>query len=168
MVLGQAHAAQGDFDSAIARFQRALELKPDVPEANASLGVIYCKQGRPAEAEAALRAELAIAPERRAVPAEPRGGPRIATAAGRGARPAPERAREQARLSPTLATSSARSCSPRETRRERPPSSRRPPDSSPEDAYVHYQLGRAYQKLGRTELAEKELEVYRQIKDKRR
>ena len=39
---------------------------------------------------------------------------------------------------------------------------------APDDANVHYQLGRAYQKLGRTELAEKELEVYRQIKDKRR
>jgi Flp pilus assembly protein TadD len=38
----------------------------------------------------------------------------------------------------------------------------------PEDASVHYQLAQAYQKTGRTELAEREFERYRELKDKRR
>src|SRR5262249_31549392 len=46
VVLGQAHAEQGDFDGAIRSLQRALALKADVPEANAALGVIYLKQGK--------------------------------------------------------------------------------------------------------------------------
>src|SRR6185503_19810917 len=46
VMLGQAHAQQGDFDSAIQTLNRALQAKPDVAEANATLGVIYLKQGR--------------------------------------------------------------------------------------------------------------------------
>jgi tetratricopeptide (TPR) repeat protein len=37
---------------------------------------------------------------------------------------------------------------------------------APEDANIRYQLGRAYQKLGRTEQAEHEFEEFRRIKDK--
>jgi len=37
---------------------------------------------------------------------------------------------------------------------------------APEDAKIHYQLGRAYQTLGRTGLAEQEFEIFRQLKDK--
>jgi Flp pilus assembly protein TadD len=37
---------------------------------------------------------------------------------------------------------------------------------SPEDANVHYQLGVAYQRLGRVELAAKEFEVFQRLKDK--
>ncbi len=39
-------------------------------------------------------------------------------------------------------------------------------DSSPD--YVHYQLGTAYRKLGRSADAERELKIYREIKDKAR
>ena len=62
VLLGQAHAQQGDFDAAVQVLRHALELKPDVPEAQGALGVIYLKQGKLPEAEAALRAELAIRP----------------------------------------------------------------------------------------------------------
>src|SRR6185295_11878821 len=58
VVLGQASAQQGDFDAAIRELTRALELKPDVAEANATLGILCLKQGRLPEAEQALRAEL--------------------------------------------------------------------------------------------------------------
>ncbi len=98
VLLGQANAALGDFDKAVARLKRALEIKPDVAEANASLGVIYYKQGKMDEAEAALRAELRGAPERLQVPAEPRGRPRGAAEAGRGAPPPSGGAPGEARL----------------------------------------------------------------------
>ena len=39
---------------------------------------------------------------------------------------------------------------------------------APDDANIHYQLARAYEKLGRGELAEKEFASYRGLKDKQR
>ena len=39
---------------------------------------------------------------------------------------------------------------------------------SPADANIHYQLGQAYQKLGRTEAAREQFEVFRTLKEKRR
>ena len=38
---------------------------------------------------------------------------------------------------------------------------------APKDANIHYQLGRAYQSLGREEAARKEFEVFQQLKDQR-
>jgi len=38
---------------------------------------------------------------------------------------------------------------------------------APEDASIRYQLGQAYQKLGRTELAEQQFEIFRTLKAKR-
>ena len=55
VILGQAHAQQGDFEAAVKALERARELKTDVADANATLGLIYLKQGKLAEATAALR-----------------------------------------------------------------------------------------------------------------
>ena len=38
---------------------------------------------------------------------------------------------------------------------------------APKDANIHYQLGRAYQSLGRQDAARKEFEVFQQLKDQR-
>ena len=58
VVLGQAYAQQGDYESAVQSLQGALRRRADVADANATLGVIYLKQGKLAEAEQALRAEI--------------------------------------------------------------------------------------------------------------
>ena len=63
VVLGQAHAHQGDYPAAIESLQRALQLKPTVAEANTTLGIIYLKQGKLPEAREALRTELAAHPD---------------------------------------------------------------------------------------------------------
>ena len=39
---------------------------------------------------------------------------------------------------------------------------------APQDANIHYQLGQAYQRIGRTELAEREFETFRRLKDRNR
>ena len=39
---------------------------------------------------------------------------------------------------------------------------------APEDASIRYQLGQAYQKLGRTELAQQQFEAFQKLKDKSR
>ena len=62
VLLGQAAAQEGDFEAAVEHLERAIELRPGVAEAQATLGNIYLRQGRLEEAEAALRAELATHP----------------------------------------------------------------------------------------------------------
>lgn len=58
VLLGQAYAEQKKYGPAIESLEQALRLKADAPEANGALGEIYRRQGRLAEAEKALRAEL--------------------------------------------------------------------------------------------------------------
>jgi tetratricopeptide (TPR) repeat protein len=166
VLLGQAHAQQGDFDGAIAAFTRALNLKADVAEANAGLGVIYWKQGRLPEAETALRAELAAHPgdvqsqQNLAVVLDAQQRPEEAIAFARSALKAkPDFADARYLLGKILLAQGAAE----EAALNLEAAAR----LSPDDANVHYQLARAYQKLGRAELAQKELEAYRQIKDKR-
>ena len=62
MLLGKAYAQLGISTAAVEYLQKALRLQADVAEANGALGVIFWKQGRLAEAEAALRAELPRTP----------------------------------------------------------------------------------------------------------
>ena len=167
VVLGQAHAQQGDFDSAIAELQHALKLKPDVAEANATLGVIYLKQGKLNEAREALRSELKAHPRdvkaahALATVLDLKGEQQEAMTVLRSvlaARPDfadaryllgkillaqgdPDAAAEQLEAAARLAS---------------------------EDANIHYQLAQAYRKQGRVELADQRLEIYRQLKDKQR
>jgi tetratricopeptide (TPR) repeat protein len=167
VLLGQANAALGDFDSAVTRLKRALEIKPDVPEANAALGVIYYKQGKMEEAEVALRAELAIRPndveskQNLAAVLEAQQRPDEALPLLRAVLAAkPSFADARYLLGKILlAQGDVEGAIPQLEAAVR---------LSPEDAYGHYQLARAYQKAGRTEPAEKELAVYREIKEKRR
>jgi predicted Zn-dependent protease len=167
VVLGQAHAEQGDYDAAVQSLRRALALEPDVAEANAALGVIYLKQGHLADATRALEAELkthpsdvrarvtlatvldldnhsdrAIAELRTVLAARPdHANARYLLGkillAGGSIAPATEQLEIAARL-------------------------------APEDANVHYQLAQAYQKAGRTELAQRQFEVFQELKNKKR
>ena len=166
VMLGQAHAQQGDFDSAVQALERALELKPDVAEAHATLGVIYLRQGRLPEAEEALRAEL------RAHPEDLQSMHNLAIVLDS------EQKREEAipLLQAVLKANPDRSDaryllgkillaqgSATEAVEHLEAAAR----LSPEDPSIHYQLGQAYQKLGRTELAEKQFEIFRSLKSKR-
>ena len=62
VILGQAHAQQGDFDAAVRSLEQARTLDPAVADASATLGLIHLKRGRLDEAEAALREELRANP----------------------------------------------------------------------------------------------------------
>jgi tetratricopeptide (TPR) repeat protein len=167
VVLGQAHAQQGDYDSAIRVLQEALRRKPDVAEANATLGVIYLKQGRLGEAEAALRAEV------KARPVDLKSQHNLATVLDLEGRPEeavpllrmvlqskPDLADARYLLGKVLLAQGAAS----EAAEQLEAAAR----LNPEAANVRYQLARAYQRLGRADEAERELSVYEKLKDERR
>lgn len=167
VLVGQAHAQQGDFESAVAALQRALQLKPEVPDANATLGQIYLKQGRLADARAALRLELAARPDHasaantlatvldlegeqdeamrilRSILSSRPGFANARYLLGKIllARGATDEAVEQLEAGARLA---------------------------PEDANIHYQLAQAYRKQGRIDLADRRFALYQQLKDKQR
>jgi tetratricopeptide (TPR) repeat protein len=167
VLLGQAHAQQGDFDSAIEALQRAIRLQPDVAEAHAALGVIYLRQGRLAEAEEALRAELKSHPgdlssqQNLAIVLESEQRPDEALPLLRGVlKEKPESANARYLLGKILLAQGAAS--------EAVEHLEAAVRLAPEDANIRYQLGQAYQRLGRTELAQQQFEVFRRLKDKSR
>lgn len=167
VVLGQIHAARGDYDAAVVSLRRALELRPTVPEANASLGDIYMRQGKFADAAAALRAELA------ANPANIQARTTLATVLdldGRSddalrelraivaARPNHADARYLFGKILLARGDAAAALNHLEVAVR----------AAPGDANIHYQLGQAYQRLGRTELAAAAFESYQRLKAKQR
>ncbi|HEY8233908.1 MAG TPA: tetratricopeptide repeat protein [Vicinamibacteria bacterium] len=167
VLVGQAHAQQGDYPGAIQSFERALALKPAVADANAALGLIYLEQGKLEEAERALRRELAARPGdsgaqhtlaavlelsgkldeslamlRQVLKARPDfGSARYLFGKVLLAQGKAELAAEQLEAAARIA---------------------------PGDANVHYQLGRAYQALGRAEAAQRQFDVFQKLKDERR
>jgi tetratricopeptide (TPR) repeat protein len=165
LLLGQANAAQGDFDAAVQALERAIKAKPDIVGAHASLGFIYMKQGKLPEAEAALRAERAVSPadvqtrHTLAAVLDLQGRADEAIAIERAVlRVRPEFADARYLLGKLLLSQGAAL----EASEHLEAAAR----IAPEDANIHYQLGQAYTKLGRTELAQEQFEVFRQLKDK--
>jgi tetratricopeptide (TPR) repeat protein len=166
VLLGQAHAQQGDFDAAIAALEHALALNAGVAEANATLGVIYQRQGRLPEAEAALRAEVKGQPadlqsqQNLAVVLDSEQRSEEAVPLLRGIlQVKPESATARYLLGKILLAQGASA----EAAEHLEAAAR----LAPEDANIHYQLGQAYQRLGRAELAQQQFEVFRELKAKR-
>jgi len=167
VLLGQAHAQQGDFDSAIASFGRALALDPKVPDANAALGVIYFRQGKLEEAEKALRAELVahpgepLAQHTLAAVLEVQGQPEEALSLLRDVLKArPDFADARYLFGKILLAQG----SAQEAAEQLEIAAR----IAPEDANIHYQLGRAYQRLGREDASREQFEIFQRLKDKSR
>ena len=167
VVLGQAYAQQGDYDSAVQSLQRALSRKADVADASATLGVIYLKQGKLPEAEQALRAEL------QSHPGDLKSQHHLATVLdleGRSEEALPL-LRAVLKAKPDYADARYVLGKILLARGEAGPAAEHLEAAArlaPEDANIHYQLGQAYQKLGRTDEAQQQFEIFRQIKEKRR
>lgn len=167
VVLGQAHADQGDYESAIRVLTRARELKPDVAEANGILGVIFLKQGRLDEAAEALRAEIKAHPSdaksqhNLATVLDLQGHPEDAVPLLRSAlKTKPDFADARYLLGKILLAEGAAD----EAVEQLEAAVR----LAPEDANVHFQLGRAYEKVGRSEPARQQFEAYQKLKERRR
>jgi len=167
VLLGQADAEQGDYDAAIATLQRAVQLKPDIADANRTLGVIYMKQGKLPEATAALRAELAshpsdaVARDTLATVLDLQGHqPEALDELGRALQARPQDADARYLMGKILlARGSAAEAAEHLAIAAR---------LAPEDANVFFQLAQAYQKSGRAADAQRAFERYQALKDKRR
>jgi tetratricopeptide (TPR) repeat protein len=167
VILGQAHAQQGNFDGAVQDLERARRIQPDVRDASATLGLIYLKQGKLAEATAALREEL------RSNPRHLLARHTLATVLDLDGHPeeAMTLLRDVLQDQPAfgdaryllgkilLASGEADAAIPHLEAAVR---------LSPDDATYHYQLAQAYRKLGRAELADRHLALFQSLKDKAR
>ncbi|OLE81734.1 MAG: hypothetical protein AUF76_12190 [Acidobacteria bacterium 13_1_20CM_2_65_9] len=167
VVLGHVYAQQGNYEAAVDALRRALQLQADVADANSALGLIYLKQGKLPEAEAALRAELTHQP------ADANARHTLATVLdleGLGDRALVE-ARTVVKAKPQFADARyllGKILLARGAADEAAIHLEAAARIAPDDANVHYQLARAYEKLGRGELAEKEFGIYQFLKDKQR
>jgi tetratricopeptide (TPR) repeat protein len=167
VVLAQAHAQQGDFEAAIESVKRALQAKPDVADAHATLGIIYLRQGRLKEAADALEAGLKLHPRdirakhTLAMVHDMDGRYDEAVSLLRSVlRERPDHADARYLLGKILlAQGKATDAVDQLETAVR---------LAPEDANIHYQLAQAYQKLGRAEQAERQFARYRELKDRRR
>lgn len=166
VVLGQAHAQQGDYDAAVTSFTRALALKPDVAEANAALGVIYLQRGQLTEAASALRAEL------KARPGDFKARHALATVLDLDGQQEEALVQVRAVLKANPEFADARYLlgkiqlargSPQEAVETLEAATRLAPD----EPNIRYQLGQAYQKLGRTDDARQQFELFKRLKAKR-
>jgi tetratricopeptide (TPR) repeat protein len=167
VVLGQAHAQQGDFNAAIQSLQHALQLKPDVLDANATLGVIYLKQGKLPEAAAALRAEL----KSHADDYKSRHNLATVLELDGHADEAIAEARTVLRVKPDFADARyllGKILLAQGAAQEAVAHLEVAVRLSPDSANIHYQLGQAYQKLGQTALAQQQFAAFQQLKDQRR
>ena len=167
VVLGQAHAQQGDYDEAIKALKHALDLKAGVAEANGTLGLIYLKQGQLTAAAQALRAELAAHPGDQAsrytlATVLDLDGQQDAAVAELQTllRTRPDHANARYLMGKILlARGDAQGALSHLEIAVR---------IAPQDANIHNQLGLAYQKLGKTDLARKHFEEFQRLKDQAR
>jgi len=90
LVLGAAYIQRREYDEAVAAFERARDLRYDLPHVHYNLGLAYQKSGRPQDAIAAFRAAVEIDPsyekakealDRAVAPAAPASQPPSAQAA---------------------------------------------------------------------------------------
>ena len=167
VVLGLAHAAQGDFDAAVSSLERARQLDPAVPEAAAALAMIRLRQGQLDAAEPLFREAIGRHPEdRRAgeglgevLSLLGRNDEAIAELRGIVAA-APDRPKAQYLLGKVLLAtdhvSDAIPCLEAAVR------------LAPEDAASHFQLAQAYRRSGDAAKAQEQLQAYQALKERRR
>ena len=167
VALGQSHAQQGDYAAAVASLEQALELEADVAQARATLGELYLRQGRLDAAEKQLRGELESRPE------DHESRYHLATVLDLNRRPdeaveqleivldsRPDYADARYLLGKILLAGGAAE--------EAAAHLEAAAALAPRDPNIFNQLGQAYQRLGRVELAKRQFEIFRELKKQER
>ncbi len=167
VALGQARAKQGDYQAAIAALERAIELRPDVPEARATLGELYLRQGELDVAERYLRGELTSRPD------DHSSRYHLATVLDLNRRSAEARVQLGIVLDARPDFADARYLLGKilladDDAEAAAVQLEAAAGLAPTDPNIFNQLGQAYQRLGRTELAKRQFEIFRDLKQKER
>lgn len=163
LLIGQLWTALGDFPRAVSSLQKALDSNPSLPKAHLDIGLAYLRSERWPEAAKEFQAELALSP----------GDPDATYHLGyvylqqakvdeavqlfeQVVASHPGYANAQYQLGKVqLDRNQVQQAIMHLEAAER---------SSPRTDYIHYQLQAAYRKASRTEDAEKELAIYKQLK----
>jgi tetratricopeptide (TPR) repeat protein len=167
ILIAQARSQMGDYPHAVAACRRALELDPKIPKAHYIAGLALLRDGHSQDAEADLRAELELDPnseetqynlafvllqQSRAEEAVPWLEKVVAQD--------PNHAQANYELGKQLLSDGKTE----EAAKYLEVAARLTPNL----AHVHYQLQSAYRTLGRRADADRELQIYKAIKDKTR
>lgn len=165
VAIGQSHAQQGDYEAAVASLERALELRADVPEARATLGELYLRQGELDLAERHLRGELESRPDDHASRYQ------LATVLDLNRRSSEAKTELLSVLDARPHFADARYLLGKILLAEGAAEDasahlEAAAGLSPEDPNIAYQLGQAYQRLGRREQAQRQFELFRELKAK--
>jgi tetratricopeptide (TPR) repeat protein len=167
LLLGQQWADAGNAARALAALRRASEMDPALRRAHYRAGLVYIREGRPADAEREFEAELALSPDN--TDAQYHLGYAHLLQSQRDQALAlfqsvvasnPQHAEAQYQLGKLLLD--------QEQVKGAIDHLEAAVRLSPEKDFVHYQLQAAYRKDGRVEDADRELKVYREIKSRNR
>ena len=167
MASGDLYAQVDDQQDALRCFLKAIELDPTMERAHHFAGVALIRLARPSEAIPEFQAELKLTPD------DPDTQYNLAYALLETSQKDqalallrtllaahPDHAQAQYQLGKELLASGNVD--------EAVPHLEAAARLDPQDDYIHYQLQAAYRKAGRTAEADKELQVYREIKDQKR
>jgi tetratricopeptide (TPR) repeat protein len=167
MTSGDVYTQVGDYEDGLRCFRKAVELDPNTDRAHHFAGVALIRLGRPSEAIAELQAELKLTPN------DPDTQYNLAYAfLGTSQKDEamailrtlvaehPDHAQAQYQLGKTLLDEGQYQQAIEHLEAAA--------KYDPNHDYVHYQLQAAYRKVGRTADAERELAVYRKLKDQAR
>lgn len=163
VLVGEAHAQEGDYPAAIAALEETLKRQPDVAEAHATLGMLHLRRGDLEAAVEAFRAELALRPKAARVRFL------LATALDLDRRPQDARVELETVLAVEPAHADARYLLGKILLAEGDSAAaieqlETAAQLAPGEPSVRYQLGRAYRSLGRLDDAEHQFERFRQLK----
>ncbi len=167
LLLGQQWADAGNAARAIAALRRAGELDPALRRVHYHAGLVYIREGRPAEAQREFEAELALSPDDNDAKYH-LGYTQLLQS---------QREKAQAMFQAVVASNPVHAEAQyqlgkllldQEQVKTAIGHLEAAARLSPEKDFVHYQLQAAYRKDGRVEDADRELAVYREIKARNR
>ena len=165
--IGDLYSVLQDYDHAVATYQRVLQLNPAMPLAHYKMGAALIRLSRPAEAIPALESELKIAPENVDVQfnlsyalLQVSQKDRALVILRSIVAAHPEHPQAQYQLGKTLLDDGQIE----QALKHLEAAARLDPDRD----YIHYQLQAAYRKVGRKEDADREANLYKEIKARKR
>jgi tetratricopeptide (TPR) repeat protein len=167
VMVGQAYADAQDFDKAISLFHRASELRPTLVKAHYDAGMAYLRSDRPSPAQKEFESELALVPDDLTAKYN-----LAFTLLQQSARERAKQLFEQiTAVDPSYADAQyelGKMLLEDDNANDAVLHLEIAAKNAPNKDYIHYQLQQAYRKTSRPQDAERELAIYKQLKEHRK